>query len=364
MASQSSTNSMERDVLTLEAVQNIMEEQQDDGIVCDVCNTLDLSSDNQIVICEECEVAVHQDCYGVATIPEGQWLCKFCESVAKSPMGAEPKRKCVFCPQTRGALTKTEDGQWAHVACCLWIPETAIGNPITMEPAVGVKAVQPDRYEMVCSLCKWQEGAIIQCSGSACHVPFHPLCGRAVGFHMDMIEQLGREDQAVPFMAYCKKHNPDRKLRDAVEKKIFLGGGASSIKLCVTTVSEMLKRNKQLVHEIQANQTAATPSGLTLNMTLIRELNINLNKVLKIYKMMTETLNANRKAKQGATTVDGTKNITDTQASPPSTTSTPATTTSGSISTSSVLPASSELEAVLDTQFASGSAGTEPMDES
>jgi hypothetical protein len=33
---------------------------------------------NQIVYCERCDVAVHQACYGIAAVPEGDWLCDPC----------------------------------------------------------------------------------------------------------------------------------------------------------------------------------------------------------------------------------------------------------------------------------------------
>ena len=38
---------------------------------CGVCGDGDSFEDNRIVICDRCEVAVHQLCYGIETIPPG-----------------------------------------------------------------------------------------------------------------------------------------------------------------------------------------------------------------------------------------------------------------------------------------------------
>ena len=48
---------------------------------CCVCADDSGYSDNQLVYCDGhgCLVAVHQGCYGIITVPEGNWYCKVCE---------------------------------------------------------------------------------------------------------------------------------------------------------------------------------------------------------------------------------------------------------------------------------------------
>jgi hypothetical protein len=40
---------------------------------CAVCKDGMAYDDNEIVFCGGCNVAVHQLCYGIETIPEGEW---------------------------------------------------------------------------------------------------------------------------------------------------------------------------------------------------------------------------------------------------------------------------------------------------
>jgi len=48
------------------------------GDDCAVCFNGDVEDDNEIVFCSRCGVGVHQTCYGIASIPEGDWYCSKC----------------------------------------------------------------------------------------------------------------------------------------------------------------------------------------------------------------------------------------------------------------------------------------------
>lgn len=63
------------------------DEPDEDEIVCEICSRPDSKDPNQIILCDNCDFAVHQECYQVAEIPTGDWLCKSCaqEDVLKTP---------------------------------------------------------------------------------------------------------------------------------------------------------------------------------------------------------------------------------------------------------------------------------------
>ncbi|KAK2589927.1 origin recognition complex subunit 4 [Conoideocrella luteorostrata] len=62
-------------------------QEEYDGIACEICSKPDSKSPNEIILCDNCDFAVHQQCYDISEIPEGEWLCKSCsqEDVLKTP---------------------------------------------------------------------------------------------------------------------------------------------------------------------------------------------------------------------------------------------------------------------------------------
>ncbi|KAJ2766232.1 hypothetical protein IWQ56_003797, partial [Coemansia nantahalensis] len=167
---------------------------------CAICGEDECDNTNAIVFCDGCNMAVHQDCYGVPYIPEGQWLCRRCMlSPAKDVA-------CVLCPQRGGAFKKTTTNKWAHVLCALWIPEVGIANSVYMEPIDGVDQIPRSRWRLYCHLCHRRNGACIQCSHRQCVTAFHATCARRAG--LSMAVRADRRSGEPVFRAFCERHTP------------------------------------------------------------------------------------------------------------------------------------------------------------
>lgn len=180
----------------------------DEDAVCCICMDGECQNSNAILFCDMCNLAVHQECYGVPHIPEGRWLCRHC---LNSPSQIA---ECIFCPNKGGALKRTDDDRWGHVVCAIWVPEVGFTNTVFIEPIDGVANIPPARWKLTCYLCKKKGvGACIQCSKANCYTAFHVSCAQKAGLYMKMepikeVTESGATTFAVKKTAYCCSHTP------------------------------------------------------------------------------------------------------------------------------------------------------------
>ncbi|KAK1787962.1 hypothetical protein P4O66_016440 [Electrophorus voltai] len=63
--------------------------EYDEDVVCDVCRSPEGEDGNEMVFCDQCNICVHQACYGILKVPIGNWLCRTCA------LGVQPKMSAV-----------------------------------------------------------------------------------------------------------------------------------------------------------------------------------------------------------------------------------------------------------------------------
>ncbi|PTB46455.1 hypothetical protein M441DRAFT_63732 [Trichoderma asperellum CBS 433.97] len=172
---------------------------------CAICDDGDCENTNAIVFCDGCNLAVHQECYGVPFIPEGQWLCRKCQLCGRGIP------TCIFCPNTDGAFKQTNSSKWAHLLCAMWIPEVSLGNHTFMEPVMDVEKVPKTRWKLTCYICRQRMGACIQCGNKNCYQAFHVTCARRARLFLKMKTVQGTLavlDGSMVLKAFCDKHCP------------------------------------------------------------------------------------------------------------------------------------------------------------
>ncbi|KAM0880887.1 hypothetical protein ACQ4PT_033289 [Festuca glaucescens] len=192
------------------------------GSMCDVCCLGESGMvSNRMLRCSNCKASMHQRCYGLHVVPEGQWLCAWCKYVESAGLSSKKdaastlSMPCVLCPKGKGALkpaktepNRTADGgnlQFAHLFCSLWRPEVLVEDMDSMEPVTNVGSVQENPMKMVCTICKVKRGACVRCSHGSCRAAFHPICARDSKHQMEIWGKFGHPN--VELRAFCSKHS-------------------------------------------------------------------------------------------------------------------------------------------------------------
>nr|AAC46918.1 zinc finger protein [Caenorhabditis elegans]prf//2122400A CEZF gene [Caenorhabditis elegans] len=178
---------------------------------CCVCADENGWTDNPLIYCdgENCEVAVHQGCYGIQEVPEGEWFCAKCTKASAMMPGSinEATFCCQLCPFDYGALKKTDRNGWAHVICALYIPEVRFGNVHSMEPVI-LNDVPTDKFNKLCYICNEErpndakKGACMSCNKSTCKRSFHVTCAQRKG----LLCEEGAISRNVKYCGYCENH--------------------------------------------------------------------------------------------------------------------------------------------------------------
>lgn len=169
---------------------------------CAICDDGDCENANAIIFCDGCDLAVHQECYGVPFIPEGQWFCRKCKEIGRGTP------TCIFCPNIEGAFKQTSTMRWSHLLCAIWVPEVTIANPTFMDTIQDVDKVPRSRWGLICYICNQRMGACIQCSKKACYQAFHVTCARRARLFLKMKSSPTSGLDPSVLKALCDKHVP------------------------------------------------------------------------------------------------------------------------------------------------------------
>ncbi|XP_076891871.1 nuA3 HAT complex component NTO1-like [Bidens hawaiensis] len=176
--------------------------EDEDGILCCVCQSTDGDPQDPIVLCDGCDLMVHTTCYGnplVTNVPDGDWFCAKCETSEKTRISS---LTCCMCPVKTGALKPTVDGRWAHIVCVLFIPEVFFSDPEGRE-GIDCSKVVERRWGGKCYVCRKSSGCVIDCSEEKCGLRFHVSCGLSEDLCFEYKE--GRNKGAI-VAGFCRSH--------------------------------------------------------------------------------------------------------------------------------------------------------------
>ncbi|XP_052188942.1 uncharacterized protein LOC127799193 isoform X2 [Diospyros lotus] len=193
---------------------------KEDPRTCDICRRFETIL-NPILICSNCKVAVHLDCYHSVKDSTGPWYCELCEdllssrSIGPSAINSLEKpyfaAKCGLCGGSGGAFRRSMDDQWVHAFCAEWVLESTFRRG-QVNPIVGLESVL--KGNDICHICHHKQGVCIKCNYGFCQSMFHPFCARSSGLYMNVKISSGKFQHK----AYCEKHSLEQRAKAEIQK--------------------------------------------------------------------------------------------------------------------------------------------------
>ena len=200
----------------------------DEDIQCDICLEYEYEDDDQIVLCDLCNTACHQSCYGGAIahgIPQGNWYCDRCLALVNDRQLKCTEIKCFLCNDLDGMMKCIDPASnlYAHVICVNWNPDIYF----TDDSKTKIEGVLNEkRFNLLCNRCrKSSTGACIQCDYKSCHLSYHVRCAVRMGLikqwaEMEELMQDAQDHWYIP--VFCEKH-------EETGHKDFKAGGFSKL---------------------------------------------------------------------------------------------------------------------------------------
>ncbi|KAI0982218.1 hypothetical protein GJ496_002496 [Pomphorhynchus laevis] len=153
----------------------------DNDICCDICRGDRVSSIDDMLVCDGCDVAVHSSCYNVAAKPNDKkpWLCLPCiENV---------RPKCIYCICRKGAFktsNRSNHNRWVHESCSYFISQKKTSSHLNATESRAVISETKTFDNTLCSLCFSKYGKVVKCSSSDCCRYFHITCALDAGLYL------------------------------------------------------------------------------------------------------------------------------------------------------------------------------------
>uniref|UniRef100_A0A0R3RPI7 PHD finger protein 14 n=1 Tax=Elaeophora elaphi TaxID=1147741 RepID=A0A0R3RPI7_9BILA len=168
-------------------------------LICTLClNQRAVVRNDEVIQCDKCGVAVHENCYITENIGDSEsdgsssstepWFCEACLYGLKEPP------YCELCPNRFGAFKKADiGGGWVHLLCALYTPGITFGD---VERLSAISWQEQD-YKLfgkrACIACSdpllARTGIAVPCDAALCKNHLHVTCAQRLGLLIDNTEK-------------------------------------------------------------------------------------------------------------------------------------------------------------------------------